>query len=198
MRSWCSRSGFSLRPELPCRPSFHLGGTGVIVSPEGLILTQAHVVGNDAKAGQKFWPILHKDTTAEAKLLGTDLIHDLAALQLVKPGRYPFIPLADRNPVAGEGVLKLGYPAPLWFQRGRPPEVRFGKVLATTAYTFLVDCRINGGDSGGPFVSLDGHLVGILKVSTPLADESLPAGIRPVRTRRRHSDTSANPPGRRR
>jgi S1-C subfamily serine protease len=44
-------------------------------------------------------------------------------------------------------------------------------VLATTAYTFLVDCRINGGDSGGPFFDLDGRLVGILKSTGPILDD---------------------------
>jgi RNA polymerase sigma factor (sigma-70 family) len=155
-----------------------IGATGVIISPEGLILSQAHVTHPaGARTGAKTEVRLHDDTVVEAELLGADRVHDLSLLRLVKPGPYPFIPLADRDLAPGEGVLKLGYPGPLWYRKGRPPEVRFGRVLATNAYTFLVDCHTNGGDSGGPFVDLDGRLVGILKASTPLADDSLPAGF---------------------
>ncbi len=159
-----------------------IGATGVIISPEGLILSQAHVTHPEgARPGAKTKVRLPDDTVVEAEVLGADRVHDLSLLRLVKPGPYPFIPLADRNLAPGEGVLKLGYPAPLGYRRGRPPEVRFGRVLATNAYTFLVDCHTNGGDSGGPFVGLDGRLTGILKASTPLADDSLPAGFPNIR-----------------
>ncbi len=146
-----SRSGSAPRPGRPSSSivSF-IGATGVIISPEGLILSQAHVTHPEsARPGAKTEVRLHDDTVVEAELLGADRVHDLSLLRLVKPGPYPFIPLADRNLVPGEGVLKLGYPAPLWYRKGRPPEVRFGRVLATNAYTFLVDCHTNGGDSGG-------------------------------------------------
>ncbi len=156
---------------MPSIVSF-IGATGIIISPEGLILSQAHVTHpENARPGAKTTVILHDGTVAEAEVLGADRVHDLSLLRLVKPGPYPYTPLADRDLAPGDGVLKLGYPAPLRYRKGRPPEVRFGRVLTTTAYTFLVDCRINGGDSGGPFLDLDGRLVGILKVTTPILDE---------------------------
>ena len=159
------------RTTSPAIVSF-IGATGVIITREGVILTQAHVTHpENARPGTKIKVILHDGTRAEAELLGADRVFDLSLLRLVKPGPYPFIPLADRAPVPGDGVLKLGYPAPLGYRKGRPPEVRFGRVLGTSAHLFLVDCRINGGDSGGPFVDLDGRLAGILKASTPILDD---------------------------
>ena len=159
------------RTTSPAIVSF-IGATGVIITREGVILTQAHVTHpENARPGTKIKVILHDGTRAEAELLGADRVFDLSLLRLVKPGPYPFIPLADRVPVPGDGVLKLGFPAPLRYRKGRPPEVRFGRVLGTSAHLFLVDCRINGGDSGGPFIDLDGCLAGILKASTPILDE---------------------------
>ncbi len=161
---------------LPTVVSF-IGAAGVIISPEGLVLSQAHVTHPEgAKPGARIRVFLHDGTATEAELLGADRLHDTSLLQLTKPGPYPFAPLADRHPAPGDLVLKMGYPLPLSYRKHRPPEVRLGTVLAATSDAFLTDCRINGGDSGGPYFDLDGRVIGILKVFVPLLDEPAQEG----------------------
>jgi S1-C subfamily serine protease len=138
-------------------------GSGVIVSADGLILTQHHVVSvffPQATPGSKVTVRLAAGTEAEAGLLGVDPLYDLAALRLTGPGPYPHCPLAPDGPQLGDGILKLGHPVggPT---EGRPPVVRFCRVLARTDDQFICDCLVNGGDSGGPFVDLDGRVVGL-------------------------------------
>ena len=161
---------------LPTVVSF-IGAAGVIISPEGVVLSQAHVTHPEgAKPGARTRVFLHDGTATEAEILGADSLHDISLLRLTKPGPYPFAPLADRHPAPGDLVLKMGYPGPLWYRRNRPPEVRLGTVLAATSDAFLTDCRLNGGDSGGPYFDLDGRVIGILKVSLPLLDEPAQEG----------------------
>jgi S1-C subfamily serine protease len=161
---------------LPTVVSF-IGAAGVIISPEGLILSQAHVTHPEgAKPGTTTTVRLHDTTAAEAELLGADRLHDISLLRLTKPGPYPFAPLADRHPAPGDLVLKMGYPGPLFYRKHRPPEVRLGTILAARSDAFLTDCRINGGDSGGPYFDLDGRVIGILKASGPLLDEPAQEG----------------------
>jgi S1-C subfamily serine protease len=161
---------------LPTVVSF-IGAAGVIISPEGLVLSQAHVTHPEgAKPGARTRVFLHDGTATEAELLGADRLHDMSLLRLTKPGPYPFAPLADHHPAPGDLVLKMGYPGPLWYRKNRPPEVRLGTVLAATSDAFLTDCRINGGDSGGPYFDLDGRVIGVLKVFIPLLDEPAQEG----------------------
>jgi serine protease Do len=60
----------------------------------------------------------------------------------------------------GDWVLKIGHP--LGYRKGRSAPVRLGRVTDGTVEIFGADCMVTGGDSGGPFFSLDGQLVGIM------------------------------------
>jgi S1-C subfamily serine protease len=138
-------------------------GSGVIITANGLILTQRHVVSlsfPQATPGSKVAVRLASGAETDGQLLGVDPLYDLAALQLTRPGPYPHSELAEESPQLGEELLKLGYPigGPT---EGRPPVVRFCRVLARTSDHFICDCLVNGGDSGGPFINLDGRVVGL-------------------------------------
>ena len=153
--------------------------SGVIISADGLVLTQAHVShllpwkpGDPAtgqgpsrdrcrRPGERAAVVFSDGRRVRAELLGADLMRDLSLLQLPGPGPYPHLPLDPGASVGvGDWALKLGHP--VGYRRGRPPVVRLGRVLARDGDHFVTDCFINGGDSGGPFVDLDGRLVGIL------------------------------------
>ncbi|HJT76801.1 MAG TPA: serine protease, partial [Gemmataceae bacterium] len=147
-------------------------GSGVIISADGLVLSQYHVSHmrdqadprKSRKPGEHTTVILHDGRRCEAELLGADRAQDLSLLRLLAPGPYPFTPLDGKATVRlGDGILKLGHP--LGYRPGRPPVVRFGHVLFVDPDTFVADCLVAGGDSGGPLFDLDGRLVGIIRNS---------------------------------
>lgn len=147
-------------------------GSGVIITPEGLILSQYHVshalvLGDwekSRKPGERLKVILHDGTRRDAELLGADRAYDVSLLRLVDPGPYPHAPLDGKlAPKLGDGVLKLGHPQ--GYRRGRAPVVRLGRVLYQTDDFFASDCVVAPGDSGGPLFDLDGRLLGIIRNS---------------------------------
>ncbi len=157
------------------RPNKHAGGgSGVIITADGLVLSQMHVSHMRAGArdfskphhmpGEEATVFLADGRECKARLLGADLDYDLSLLQLPKPGPYPFVPLqADVKARTGDWVVKLGHPH--GFRRDRPAPVRLGRVLGSVPDAFATDCPIVPGDSGGPFFDLDGRLVGILNAN---------------------------------
>jgi S1-C subfamily serine protease len=148
-------------------------GSGVIISADGLVLSQYHVshaldtagdFQKSRKAGEKTSVILHDGREVEAELLGADRGRDVSLLRLTGPGPYPHAPLeAAAEVAAGQWVLKLGHPG--GYRKGRAAPARLGRVVARTDDTFVTDCLVSGGDSGGPLFDLDGRLVGIVRNS---------------------------------
>ena len=142
--------------------------SGVIIRADGLILSQAHVSHNldwrrvrSRKPGERTTVVLCDGRKIEAELLGANQSFDLSLLRLLEPGPFPCVPLVPSATVTlGDWVLKLGHP--LGYRRDRPPVVRLGRVLFKSGELFVSDCLITRGDSGGPFLDLDGRLVGIL------------------------------------
>ncbi len=148
-------------------------GSGVIITADGLILSQYHVTHlldrfnweKSRKAGERVTVILRDGRRCEAELLGADRSYDLSLLRLVKPGPYPYTPLAETAALQlGDPVLKLGHP--LGYRPGRDPVVRLGRVLYWGDDSFVPDCLIEDGDSGGPLFDLDGRLAGIVRNDT--------------------------------
>ena len=146
-------------------------GSGVIITSDGVILSQSHVShGPREKTGERkpkrrpgdrVTVFLSDGSEREAELLGADQALDLAALRLIKPGLYPFVPVSPSAAVGrGDWVLKLGHP--LGYDQDRPPVVRLGRVLYKNDDMFVTDCLIVAGDSGGPFFDLDGRLAGLV------------------------------------
>jgi len=146
--------------------------SGVIITADGLVLSQYHVshmldqadYQKSRKPGERTKVILHDGRTREAELLGAARSYDLSLLRLIQPGPYPHAPLDDKATVkSGDVVLKIGHP--MGYRPGRAPVVRAGRVLYVQDDSFVSDCLMIGGDSGGPFFDLDGRLVGIVRNS---------------------------------
>ena len=151
--------------------------SGVIITADGIVLSQWHVShekpsedGHQAEyqadrptgsAGERTTVILHDGREYPAELLGANRDYDLSLLRLLEPGPYPHVPLRATAPVeAGDWVLKIGHP--LGYRKDRSAPVRLGRVIGGTEEFFATDCMGAGGDSGGPFFSLDGQLLGIV------------------------------------
>jgi len=137
-------------------------GSGVIVSPDGYVLTNSHVI----ERGTRFRIGLLDGRELLARVIGTDPSTDLAVLKLDAPERLPFIPMGRSDDLLiGETVIAIGNPF------GLSHTVTTGVVSAVhrnfpagdrTLFDFVqTDASINPGNSGGPLLDIDGRLVGI-------------------------------------
>ena len=147
--------------ERPDRPQRNAGlGSGVIVSPEGLILTNFHVI----EGADDIQVLLNDGKTHKAQVVGTDPESDLAVLK-IKADKLPAITFGHMDNLrVGDVVLAIGNPF------GVGQTVTMGIVSAlgrshlgiNTFENFIqTDAAINPGNSGGALVDADGHLVGI-------------------------------------
>jgi Do/DeqQ family serine protease len=137
-------------------------GSGVLVKPDGLIVTNAHVV----RGADEIRVVLSDRREFDAKLVTQDDRYDLAILRIDGAGeKFPFLELRDSDSIeVGDIVLAIGNPF------GLSQTVTGGIVSAVARSTggvndssfFLqTDAAINPGNSGGALVSLDGRLIGI-------------------------------------
>ncbi|MBL8446464.1 MAG: DegQ family serine endoprotease [Zoogloeaceae bacterium] len=134
-------------------------GSGFIVSPDGLILTNAHVV---AEAGEVTVKLTDK-REFKAKVLGIDKPTDIAVLK-IDAKDLPSLPLGNPDKTqVGEWVLAIG--SPFGFENSVTAGIVSAKSrsLPDEGYVpFLqTDVAINPGNSGGPLLNLRGEVVGI-------------------------------------
>ena len=149
------------------RPAFVFigGGSGVVIRPDGLMLTNDHVL-----EGKKAFNVrLGDGSTFRAKLVGTDPHGDLAALRLeLKEGQtVPHLELGDSAALAvGDETLAVGNPFGLGVL-DQAPTFTAGIVSAlhhtqgTYTECIVTDTEVNPGNSGGPLLNMAGEVVGI-------------------------------------
>ncbi len=139
-------------------------GSGVIIDPQGHILTNNHVV----ESAQALQVTLPDGRSFKANVVGTDPSTDLAVIQ-IQGSNLPVIPLGDSSKLqVGDWVIAIGNA--LGLEGG--PTVTGGVVSAlnrtideengASIYGLIqTDAAINPGNSGGPLVNLNGEVVGI-------------------------------------
>jgi serine protease Do len=143
-------------------------GSGVIVSEDGLVLTAAHVIG---KRGEKMMVTLAGGRKKNAVSKGGSELSDAGMLQLEKNERYPYVPLAKQGSSApGQWCLALGHPN--GFNQERGMVLRAGMILEKKDETLQTNCRLLGGDSGGPLFNLKGEVIGIHSRISKNSDEN--------------------------
>ena len=147
-------------------------GSGVILSEDGYILTNNHVISSadsssfyqvsDAKSIKV--KIYGDDTEYSAEIIGTDSQTDLAVLKIDKTGPTP-AELGDSSSVQiGEFVLAIGNPYNLDYSvtAGIISALNREMTVENTTYNVIqADCAINSGNSGGALVNSKGEVIGI-------------------------------------
>ena len=150
------------------------GGSGVLMSPEGYIVTNAHVVDGAGRIqvnlpgpevpGSPGRSVLKvRGKLVGAQLVGVDHPTDVAVLK-IQGGNFPHLKFADSESLrSGQPVMAFGSPL------GLGNTVTFGVISAVARQLepdapmiyIQTDAPINPGNSGGPLVNMDGDLVGI-------------------------------------
>ena len=135
-------------------------GSGVLISPQGYVLTNNHVI----EGADQIQVLLADGRSAKARVVGTDLDTDLAVLHITA-GNLPSIVIDDISHLrVGDVVLAIGNPF------GVGQTVTFGIISATgrdhlgiAAYEDFIqtDAAINPGNSGGALINTRGELIGI-------------------------------------
>lgn len=157
-------------------------GTGVIMSADGYVITNAHVISGGAAC----WVMLANGMDYDAKLVGYDADEDIAVLKLVEAQDLPVAEFGDSElAVVGDPVYAIGNPLGIELRgtltegiisainRNVELDGRTLTVLQTTA-------ALNNGNSGGPLINRYGQVIGIntLKMSgTGAPDEATVEGL---------------------
>lgn len=137
-------------------------GSGVIISPDGYIITNNHVIAN----ATQLEVTLNNNKTYPAKLIGADPKTDIALVKIDAKNPLPFVPFGDSNEVKiGEWVLAVGNPFNLTSTVTAgiiSAKARDLNVSDSNPQSFIqTDAAVNRGNSGGALVNTRGELVGI-------------------------------------
>ena len=145
-------------------------GSGVIVDPSGIVLTNSHVIRDADEIRINLPDGRHFD----GKVLGDSPTYDLAVLKIENGGRLPVAPMGDSDSlVVGEWAIAIGNPFGFLLEDPQPT-VTAGVISATRRdikgeatesgiYKNMIqtDAAINPGNSGGALVNGDGEVIGI-------------------------------------
>lgn len=146
-------------PQHPQSRKFEAAGSGFIISADGYVVTNNHVVEN----ADKVTVVLDNGDELPAKIIGTDPRTDLALLKINDGKDLPFVKFSDKEARVGDWVLAVGNPfglggtvtAGIVSARGRD-------ISGSATGDFLqIDAAVNRGNSGGPAFALDGTVVGV-------------------------------------
>lgn len=151
--------------QMPRRPQFDQGlGSGIIISPDGYIVTNNHVVEN---ATDITVTLQNKKIYKDAKVIGTDPLTDLAVIKIDATG-LPNLPWGDSHALKqGDNVFAVGNPFQLNFTVTRgivsgKGRINFDRTDRRQPGDYIqTDAAINPGNSGGPLVNARGEVIGV-------------------------------------
>lgn len=133
-------------------------GSGFVISQDGYVVTNNHVVDGATKIQVSFDDLEKID----AELVGTDPRTDLALLKMKSDKTFPAVNFSKKKPRVGDWALAIGNP----FGLGGTVTAGIVSALARDInegpYDFMqIDAAVNKGNSGGPTFNLDGEVIGV-------------------------------------
>lgn len=132
-------------------------GSGVIISKDGYVLTAAHVSG---EPGAELFIVLPDGRRVKAKSLGNKTFADAGLIKILEEGEYPVAEMAEAGEsMPGDWCFSLGHPG--GFDEDRGVVLRVGRIIRRRTNTIQSDCKLLGGDSGGPLFDMQGKVIGI-------------------------------------
>lgn len=151
-------------------------GSGIILSDDGYILTNEHVIGDMDKLTVK----LKNKKTYEAKVIGSDKTMDLALLKIKASGELKPVVLGDSSKLkVGNWAIAIG--APLGFEQsftvGVISAVARGGIDSSGVSYIQTDAAINQGNSGGPLLNINGEVIGINRMIASQSGGSIGIGF---------------------
>lgn len=132
-------------------------GSGVVVSEDGYVLTAGHVSGEPGRMIELYF---EDGSSVTAETLGLASYADSGMAKITEEGKWPFVPMAKANSYqSGDWCIAIGNPN--GYDKDRGFVLRLGRIISIFNYTIRTDCKIVGGDSGGPLFDMDGNVIGI-------------------------------------
>lgn len=133
-------------------------GSGFVISEDGYVVTNNHVIDGAAKIQVSF----DKDRKYEAELVGTDQRTDVALLKIKSSEKFKTVKFATAQPRVGDWVLAVGNPFGLGGTVTAGIVSAQGRDIGSGPYDYMqIDAAVNRGNSGGPSFNLDGDVVGV-------------------------------------
>ncbi len=145
------------------------GGSGFIITSDGLVLTNKHVVSDKTA---EYTVVTHEGTKYPAKVKTIDPVNDVAFLE-IEAEDLPTVELGDSDTLqVGQTVIAIGNPLGQYpntvtkgIVSGKGRAITAGGILGQTPErlenVIQTDAAINPGNSGGPLINIDGQVVGI-------------------------------------
>jgi Do/DeqQ family serine protease len=151
-------------------PEQRASGSGVIISEDGYIVTNNHVISDGANGvASEITVTLHNKKTYKARVIGNDPNYDLAVLKIDGKG-FPFMLYGNSDEVQlGQWVLAVGYPlslettvtAGIVSAKGRTIGINSRQGQSPVESFIQTDAAVNQGNSGGALINTNGFLIGI-------------------------------------
>ncbi len=143
-------------------------GTGIIVSKDGYVMTNKHVINGASTVGIA---LADGTTYSDVKVLGSDPLNDVAFLKIPDVNNLPAAELGDSTSIrVGQKVIAIGnslgqyqntVTSGIVSGTGRPVSAQAGSQVETLTDLIQTDAAINPGNSGGPLLNLQGQVIGI-------------------------------------
>jgi len=144
-----------------------VSGSGFILTADGYILTNYHVIEYAHRGGYTITVMLHDGSKYEAVIVGTEQANDIAVLKIDAAGLTP-VSFADSDELAvGDRIFAVGNPlGELEFSMSQGWVSALDRVISTedsvALNMFQIDAAVNSGNSGGPVYNERGEVVGIV------------------------------------